>query len=557
MNYRSVLGATSVGPKSTLERSDHSMSNPHVASSRRPGTRTWQDLLHAMQTERHFNYTYWTQVVISLVFRSLARVGGIVLVTFATFLILSIAALGFFYLLPIVSTPFTLFWYWNIVFGLFLLYALEFNYIMSVFVSPGSTSDASFDIKKIYQDEIAMPAEPTDNNLNLVPQPKGTKGCCNDANCHSNTATTTSSTLSSENNANELQEQHITVDNTNPNAMKKCIPCQKYKLPRTHHCQVCNKCVVKMDHHCPWINNCVGHGNYRYFYSFLLYLFLAVLYLTMILFPYVMQPLHSHHKSVTPSMRGSTTIQPPELQLRPRNSEEVIKRNLNIQEDTEWHTLLKKAKKETDASWGQTEGEKSVGRQTGETITNLANVVKLWSEQSKEKKEEKDANAAATVNNNSNGSVKITSQGRLQQELWHWYYSEPVDADVIIIIVFAVTLGITFGVGGLLAFHTYLLSKNLTTLEFYLESTKRREIAYKPYDPADAQQYRDYLLHASSPRRTEYDFGSFEKNYKQVFGDGPWYISILPFKRQAPKLARPIRVWEGDSVNLTGSPFQI
>lgn len=272
----------------------------------------------------------------------------------------------------------------------------------------------------------------------------------------------------------------------------------------------------------------------------------------MILCPYVMQPLHSHHMPVKPSMRGSTTIPSP-VQIRPANSADsvVTRRNLGTLQDTQWHTLLKNAKRETDGSFPMIEGEKSVGRHTAETITNLANVVKLW-EQTQEEKE-----AAVTVLSKDSGDEKMTSPGRVQVELAHWYNNEPVDADVIIIIVFAITLGITFGVGGLLAFHTYLLGKNLTTLEFYLESTKRREIAYKPYDPADAQQYREYLLHASSPRRSEYDFGSFEKNYKQVFGEGPWYISILPFKRQAPKLARPIRVWEGDSVNVTGSPFQI
>ncbi|XP_013420575.1 palmitoyltransferase ZDHHC16 isoform X2 [Lingula anatina] len=57
-----------------------------------------------------------------------------------------------------------------------------------------------------------------------------------------------------------------------------CKKCISPKPPRTHHCSVCNKCVLKMDHHCPWLNNCVGHYNHRYFFMFMVYMWIGVVY---------------------------------------------------------------------------------------------------------------------------------------------------------------------------------------------------------------------------------------------------------------------------------------
>jgi palmitoyltransferase len=75
----------------------------------------------------------------------------------------------------------------------------------------------------------------------------------------------------------DLDEQtraHLFDDpSRRPNApLRYCQKCKNLKGMRTHHCSLCRRCVMKMDHHCPWVNNCVGYRNHKYFLLFLFYL---------------------------------------------------------------------------------------------------------------------------------------------------------------------------------------------------------------------------------------------------------------------------------------------
>ena len=59
---------------------------------------------------------------------------------------------------------------------------------------------------------------------------------------------------------------------------KYCKYCNCVKPPRTHHCSITGKCVYDFDHFCPWVGQTVGYGNYRYFFLFVMHVFLCNIY---------------------------------------------------------------------------------------------------------------------------------------------------------------------------------------------------------------------------------------------------------------------------------------
>ena len=57
-----------------------------------------------------------------------------------------------------------------------------------------------------------------------------------------------------------------------------CSDCKVIRTARSRHCAICNHCVERFDHHCPWINNCVGIKNHNMFFTFLLSIWVKILF---------------------------------------------------------------------------------------------------------------------------------------------------------------------------------------------------------------------------------------------------------------------------------------
>ena len=78
---------------------------------------TFYDVLHAIRTERNFDSIFWLQVTIGLIVDNLMTLLGRFLVCAATFFILTISSAGFLVVLPLVATPWSAWFGFNIIWG--------------------------------------------------------------------------------------------------------------------------------------------------------------------------------------------------------------------------------------------------------------------------------------------------------------------------------------------------------------------------------------------------------------------------------------------------------
>jgi hypothetical protein len=78
---------------------------------------TLADIWHAASTERNFNYVFWIDKMLIIVFENTVRACGKFMVFCAIVLILAISLGGFGIILPAIARPYTLWFAFNVVWG--------------------------------------------------------------------------------------------------------------------------------------------------------------------------------------------------------------------------------------------------------------------------------------------------------------------------------------------------------------------------------------------------------------------------------------------------------
>ncbi len=72
-----------------------------------------------------------------------------------------------------------------------------------------------------------------------------------------------------------------------------CHICELNTPPRAHHCIICQKCILKRQSHCMFLGKCCGLLNARYYYFFLVYLWLGSLFCNYLNLEYFIDIMHN------------------------------------------------------------------------------------------------------------------------------------------------------------------------------------------------------------------------------------------------------------------------
>ena len=399
------------------------------------------DVYHAMKTEKNFNYSFWIEMTIQLLSEFLIRYLGILFVFIATILIVIVGVIGFFVVLPVVAKPFTIWFFFNVVWGLFLLFTILFNYVMAVRTSPGISNSDPANLASTANAEIVVDAED--------PQ-----------------SSTESMQIIRLQHKYELQNQ------------QECKKCNLTKPLRSHHCSICRTCVMKMDHHCPWLNNCVGLGNYRYFVCFLLWITIATAYISSVMAPSMLATYLSHQK-LSKNFRGGKS---------------------------EFMTNL-------------------------QNIYGFVKIVSVKIDQDIMLNEEEHVGGGGEYKNKRTLFVEESAFASPSPKLLFSLEDNVLvrqvtanipDTQSLLFIIFIICIGANISVGVLLLFHLYLISTAQTTIEFHGKLTLA---------PSSSNKKRGSNRGSST---NPFDAGSISDNFKQVFGNYPWYLALMPSVRDPP-----------------------
>ncbi|KAL7638237.1 UNVERIFIED_CONTAM: hypothetical protein RMT77_010801 [Armadillidium vulgare] len=76
----------------------------------------------------------------------------------------------------------------------------------------------------------------------------------------------------------ETSTKRLVLPSQVPKGWHVCAECESVAPPRSRHCNTCKACILKKEHHCIFTGCCVGLSNHRYFFVFLIYIWLSTLY---------------------------------------------------------------------------------------------------------------------------------------------------------------------------------------------------------------------------------------------------------------------------------------